>query len=117
MGLLSLFSNGKIASFAKELAEGLSKRYPPALDIGPEKRVSQARLTRVLEETLMKATEFQREHKLGTFGKAKLGNEFKWQLKELGYTERFIEIATEGLMVYVTRGPSDPGPSSAPKKQ
>ena len=29
------------------------------------------------------------------FGKAKLGNEFRWQLKEMGYTEKFIEVATE----------------------
>ena len=54
----------------------------------------------------MRAVEFQREHRLGTFGKAKLGNEFKWRLRELGYTEKFIDVATEGLMVYVTRGPA-----------
>src|SRR5262245_31808594 len=97
MGLLSLFAVGKTASFAKELAESLSKRYPPALDVSTEKRVSEARLTRLLEETLAKAVEFQRENRLGMFGKAKLGNEFKWQLKELGYTEHFIDIAIEGL--------------------
>jgi hypothetical protein len=104
MGLFSLFPNRDIARFAKELADSLAKRYPPTLDISPEKRVSEARLTRVLEETLTRATDFQREHKLGMFGKAKLGNEFKWQLKELGYTEKFVDLATEGLMVYVTRG-------------
>ena len=56
--------------------------------------------------------EFQRSHNLGTLGKAKLGNEFKWQLKELGYTEKFIDVATEGLMVYITRGAPPSG--SAP---
>lgn len=116
MGLLSLFSSGKTSTFAKELAENLAKRYPPALDINPEKRVSEARLTRVLEETLTKAVDFQRENKLGMFGKAKLGNEFKWQLKELGYTDRFIETAIEGLMVYLTRGPTVAGQSPDEKK-
>ncbi|MCZ7565283.1 MAG: hypothetical protein M5U08_17120 [Burkholderiales bacterium] len=104
MALMSLFSRKEITEFAKGLAVSLSKRYPPALDFNPEKRVSENRLTKVLEDTLHQAVEFQQKHKLGLFGKAKLGNEFRWQLKELGYTEKFVEVATEGLMVYITRG-------------
>jgi len=106
------FSSKHINEFARNLANNLAKRYPPALDVSPEKKISHARLTKVLEDTLMQAVEFQRSHKLGMFGKAKLGNEFKWQLKGLGYTDKFIDVATEGLMVYVTRGPPPPG--SAP---
>ena len=113
--LFGLFSSKHINEFATALANTLAKRYPPALDVNPEKKISQARLTKVLEETLVQAAEFQQEHKLGVFGKAKLGNEFKWQLKELGYTEKFIEVATEGLMVYVTRGAPPAG--SAPDKR
>ena len=49
------------------------------------------------------------------FGKAKLsGNEFKSQLKALGYTEKFIDVATEGPMVYITRGATPA--ASAPEK-
>ena len=70
----------------------------------------------MLEETLQQAADFQREHKLGMLGKAKLGNEFKWRLKELGYSEKFIEVATEGLMVYVTRGASPAASAPAEKK-
>jgi len=110
-----LFSSKHITEFATTLANTLAKRYPPALDINPEKKVSQARLTKVLEETLAQAAEFQRQHKLGMFGKAKLGNEFKWQLKELGYTEKFIDVATEGLMIYVTRGAPPSGSASGEK--
>lgn len=103
--MFGLFSGSKkINEFAKELAANLAKRYPPALDVNPEKKISANRLTKVLEEALQSAAAFQREHRLGLLGKAKLGNEFKWQLKELGYSEQFIEVATEGLMVYVTRG-------------
>ena len=115
MGLFKLFSSKHITEFAKDLAGNLAKRYPPALDVNPEKKISQARLTKVLEETLVQAVEFQRSHKLGTLGKAKLGNEFKWQLKELGYTENFVDVATEGLMVYITRGARPPGPAPSEK--
>jgi hypothetical protein len=114
MSLFRLLFSKHITEFARDLAENLAKRYPPALDVNPEKKISQARLTRVLEETLTQAAEFQRTQKLGMLGKAKLGNEFKWRLKELGYSEKFIEVATEGLMVYVTRGAMPPG--SAPSE-
>ena len=105
--MFSWLPTGKhINAFARELAQNLSKRYPPALDMNPEKKISANRLTKVLEDTLAQAAGFQRDHRLGVVGKAKLGNEFKWQLKELGYSDKFIEVATEGLMVYVTRGTS-----------
>lgn len=115
MGLFSLFSNKEINTFAKDLVATLAKRYPAALDISPEKRVSENRLTKVLEETLAQAAEFQNKHKLGLVGKAKLGNEFRWQLKEMGYSDKFIDVATEGLMVYVTRA-SKSG-TAEPKQQ
>ncbi len=116
MGLFSFFSNKEIGVFAKDLAADLAKRYPAALDVSPDKRVSANRLSRVLEETLSKAVEFQQKHNLGMFGKAKLGNEFKWQLQELGYTEKFIDLATEALMVYLTRGVQAPGAGSVEKR-
>jgi hypothetical protein len=112
--MFGLFSvSKKINEFARELSENLSKRYPPALDVNPEKKISANRLTKVLEEALASAAQFQRENRLGIYGKAKLGNEFKWQLKELGYSEQFIDVATEGLMVSITRGsaPADSAPA------
>lgn len=115
MGLFSFLSKSDVSEFAKTLATNLSKRYPPSIDAAAEKKISEARLTKVLEDVLNQATEFQRQHQLGLFGKAKLGNEFRWQLKELGYTEKFIEVATEGLMVYVTRG-SSPSAAASEKK-
>ena len=117
MGLSSLFGGAKITGFAKELAETLSKRYPPALDINPEKRVSEARLARVLEDALTKAADFQRENSLGLVGKARLGSEFKWHLKELGYSEKFIDVALEGLMVYITRGSTAAKPTESKKEK
>ena len=106
MGIFSWFSNKQVDEFARTLASNLAKRYPPAIDVSSEKKISENRLTRVLEETFDQAAAFQEVNKLGVYRKAKLGAEFKWQLKELGYTDKFIEVATEGLMVYITRGKS-----------
>lgn len=96
--------------FAKSLAQDLAKRYPPALENSPEKRISPNRITKVLEEAVGKAVQFNREQHLGMLGKAKLGNTFRWELKELGYSERFVEFATEALIVYITRKPGTAEP-------
>ena len=101
--VFKLFSPSKIDTFAKSLAQDIAKRYPPAIANNPQQMVSQKRLTDILEETFSKAATFQQENSLGWYKKAKLGNEFRWELKEMGYDEKFIEMATEGLIVYVTR--------------
>jgi len=104
--ILKLFGPSKIDAFAKSLAQDIAKRYPPAIANNPDQMVSQKRLTTILEDTFNRAQQFNRENKLGMFRKAKLGNTFKWELKEMGYDEKFIELATEGLIVYLTRGAS-----------
>jgi hypothetical protein len=103
MGLFGSVSGKEVDAFAKTLAVDVSKRYPPALDKGGQRRVSQKRLTSILEETFAKAVEFRHQHNLGVYKKARLGNTFRWELEELGYSKQFIEVATEGLIVYITR--------------
>ena len=103
MSLLDKLFGKDVEAFGKELAQTVAKRYPPTLDTASERRVSASRITKVLEDALGKAADFARERKLGAYKKARLANTFKWELKELGYTERFVEVATEGLVVYMTR--------------
>jgi len=103
MGIFGSASGKDVDAFAKELALELSKRYPPALDKGSERKISQKRLTTLLEETFNRAAEFRSKHKLGVYKKARLGNTFRWELQDLGYSEKFVEVATEGLVVYITR--------------
>ncbi len=103
MGLFGSVSGKEVDRFAKKLAEEVSKQYPPALDKGGERTLSEKRLTRILEEVCKQAAAFKEEHKLGVYKKARLGNTFRWELEELGYSKKFIETATEGLVVYLTR--------------
>jgi len=104
MSILDKLLGRDMDAFAKELATMIAKRYPPALDKAPERRVSPNRISKVLEDALDKASEFAGQRHLGVYKKAKLANSFKWELKELGYSDKFIEVATEGVIVYVTRG-------------
>jgi len=104
MGLLDKLVGKDVDEFAKTLADMVAKRYPPSLDQSKEKRVSANRITKVLEDVLEQAADYGKKNRLGVYKKARLANSFKWQLTELGYSEKFVEIATEGLVVYTTRG-------------
>lgn len=97
---MTMFSRAPVAEFAKSLAQELAKRYPPTIDQQAEKRPSVNRLTRVMEDAVVKVAAFQAEHRLGWFGKAKLGNAFRWELVELGYTKEFVDLATEAVVVH-----------------
>lgn len=112
MKILERFSSKAVDQFAKDLAQGIAKRYPPSLDQSKEKKISHNRVSRILEETYAKAIAFHAENKLGVYRKARLGNTFRWELNELGYSKEFVELATEGLVIYVTRSaktpPADP---------
>jgi len=103
MALFGSVSGKDVDGFAKTLAQDLAKRYPPALDKGTERKISQKRLTTILEDTFSRAIDFRRELKLGVYKKARLGNTFRWELQEMGYSDKFVEVATEGLVVYITR--------------
>ena len=105
MSLLKIFSSKEIDEFAKSLADSVAKRYPPALETAQEKKISVNRITKILDDTFQKAVDFHAQKKLGVYKKARLGNTFRWALKELGYSDKFIEVATEGLLVYITRKP------------
>jgi hypothetical protein len=106
MGLFSKVSSKDINAFAEGLAEAIAKRYPPAMDAAEKRKVSANRLTKILEDAFDKADSYRREKDLGWFQKASFGNAFRWKLKELGYSDRFIDVATEGLIVYVSRAGS-----------
>lgn len=103
MGIFERFSSKDVDQFAKSLALEISKRYPPTLDQAKEKKISQNRIARVLEGAYNKAVDFKSEKQLGVYRKARLGNTFRWELTELGYSKPFVEMATEGLIVYLTR--------------
>jgi hypothetical protein len=103
MALFGSISSKEVDAFAKELADDLARRYPPSLDQTSGATLSEKRLARILEEMCNKALAFKNKHKLGVYKKARLGNTFRWELQERGYSKMFIETATEGLVVYLAR--------------
>ena len=96
-----------VAELAKSLAQDVAKRYPPAIANNPAQVVSQQRLSSILEEVFARASIFSQQNKLGWYKRAKLGKDFRWELGELGYDEKFVKPATETLIHCLSRARSD----------
>jgi hypothetical protein len=96
------FDTRKVDDFAKNLAVDLSRRFPPASEARTDKGAAN-QLAVITEGLYTRALRFHQENRLGVFRKAKLGNTFRWQLEELGYTREFAERVTKGLVVRLAR--------------
>lgn len=97
MGLFSVFNTVEVESFARALADDLTRRFPPA----SEKRTDAGaahQLKVILEGLGARAVRFKAEHGLGIYKKAKLGTVFKYRLRELGYSDDFVDIATADII-------------------
>jgi len=106
MKLSSIFRTSRsieLEAVAHSLADDIVKRYPPALDTAQNKRPSQNRLTRILEDTCKKAIDFQNDTTMGWIAKARFANIFKWKLKEHGYSDAFVDLATEAIVVHLSK--------------
>ena len=97
MGILGTSKTRELEEFATSLANDLGRRYPPAsearTDAGAKYQVKV-----ILEGLGARAVRYHGEHKLSVYRKAKLGNVFKWRLKELGYSDDFAEQATKEIV-------------------
>ena len=103
MGFMG-FAVGKQADeMARNLAGELAKKFPPSIESGKQKKISEKRITRILEGIYQKAVSYRDDRSLGVYSKARMGNTFRWELESLGYSEGFVKMATEGMVVYLTR--------------
>ena len=99
MAFLGLVDTTEVEAFASTLAQDLGRRFPPA----SEQRVDGAarrQVADILDDLAVSAARFRDAKQLGLYKKAKLGNAFRWALKDLGYSDAFVENATN---VIVTR--------------
>jgi len=97
MALLQMFNTKELEEFAAKLAEDLGRRFPPASEARTDPGAKN-QLKVILEGLGARAIRFQKENKLGIYKKAKLGNVFKWKLREMGYSDDFAERATKEIV-------------------
>ena len=97
MSIFTFFSTRELEEFATGLAADLARRFPPASESRTDAgAVHQIKV--ILEGLAARAVRYRDEHKLGIYRKAKLGNVFRWKLKDFGYSDAFVERATREIV-------------------
>ena len=95
------FSGKHIDAFSRDLAREFSSRYPAEMAARLPDKKQEKKLGRALNHVYRQAKEFREEKRLGVYGTARLGNGFKWELRDMGYGNEFIEETTKGLILTV----------------
>jgi hypothetical protein len=90
----------EIEEFGVTLARDFSKAYSLADATGERKVIK--KLARAIDATCDRASAYQKEKKLGVYGKAKLGTAFKWELKSIGYRDDFIDELTQNMLMHLS---------------
>ena len=91
---------------AKEASDFGSTRAQMLIDRTPEDgALGKGRLTKKHEAMLHQlerhVSKFRDDHKLNVYKKARLGNRFKWTLKDKGYDDAYIDHLTNWLMLHL----------------
>jgi len=112
MSIFQWFDTREIDELAQAIAAELVKRVPPsALD--SHTRAAADRLRNTHDAVFARAGKFARTQTLNIYKKARLGNQFRWALKEAGYPVEFVEAWTYELVTLITLSSSarkEPGP-------
>jgi hypothetical protein len=99
----ALFSPGGLDAFAKGVARGIVTRYPPVVANDPEQTVSRRRIEEILREIFANALQIHGKSRIGFLGRARLKSAFRWELREIGYEEKFVDFAVEKLVEQIKR--------------
>ena len=95
--MFKFLNTKELEEFALGLANDLGRRFPPASEQRTDTGATHQRKI-ILDGLAARAERYHAEHKLGVYKKAKLGNVFRWRLKELGYSNQFTEDATKEII-------------------
>ncbi|MEM7250536.1 MAG: hypothetical protein AAF493_03885 [Pseudomonadota bacterium] len=97
-----LLGSSEADEFARELVVTLTERYSAEAEQASTRR-DDKKLNRALSIIQNQVRDYKKSHRLGVYQKARIGNTFKWELKERGYSEQFVELATKDLIVQLGR--------------
>ncbi len=94
---LAWFDAAAAQDFGKSLAKSFIDRLSPAEKASSKKFEGKAK--EALAKMAQQIATFRSSSKLNFYKKAKLGNAFKWALREAGYDQAYTDELTEWLML------------------
>lgn len=110
MKLFDRFFPASDVEFARAMAQKISLQYPPKNEPKLQMLGGRKRLTGVLESLMNEIMHYQASEQMGWLRKSRFGNEFRWQLTEIGYSKGFVEALTEGVITKLALNDRDNRP-------
>ncbi len=101
MAILNWFDTAEVDEFSRALAQDLIGRLPPPSS-GGGKRTTPERLQNTRDAIISRTKAFVRMHKINWYKKAHLGNTFKWELRDAGYDQQFVDAMTYDVLLAIT---------------
>ncbi len=95
--------NKEIDEFSKLLAKELADQFQVEQKNSSDMKKAVKRRGATINKIYNKAFDFKQQYRLGIYGRARLGNTFKWELREMGYENDFIDEMTKGLLISLNR--------------
>ena len=90
--------NTRIDEFGVQLAKEFARRCPLEPRAPSTKKRGTEKYAKAIDHSVNLAVAFQRDNRLGVYGKARLFNTFKWELKRLGYPDDLIDNTTAAVL-------------------
>jgi hypothetical protein len=100
---LTPFTTGRFDALVRRVAQRITARCPPVIANNPERAVSQQRVEEILENCIGEAFPSSFENRMGFLGRTQLKSTMRWELREIGYEEKFADLAAEKLIARMTR--------------
>ena len=95
--ILGWFDATEAQRFGSSLATFFIERLPPVEKTSSKKFEIKAK--DALEKMARQIADFRNTHRLNLYKKAKLGNAFKWTLRDAGFDADYSDKLTEWLML------------------
>lgn len=90
------FDASEAEQFGNELAEFYDEKFRANTKAGSHKKEEKQK--KLVDQVLLKARQYGATNKPNFFKKAKLGNAFKWKLKDLGYDDELVDLLTKDVL-------------------
>ena len=100
MKLTEWFNTREIDDFARSIADEIIKRVPPG-SLSPLTKKAAGQLKNSHHSIFGQAEKFALTHPLNLYKKARLGDSFRWSLRDAGYPSDLIESWTYELVTFI----------------
>jgi len=102
--VLAWFDTAEVDRFAASLVQEVMRRLPPTRVESSSQRMLE-RISRMADVLSDQLRAFAQSRSLNVYKRARLGNRVKWQLRDAGYPEPFVDALTTEVvtLLAVTR--------------